>query len=311
MELFQVRYFLALAKTLNFTRAAEACNVSQPALTRAIQRLEEEIGGPLLYRERSLTHLTQLGHAMLPHLEAAHAAAEAAAAQAAAFRRRESAPLSLGLGSTLSIHMLTPVLRELQERIDGFELSLTEGGSDDLFERMLNGQLDAAIVVEPEKIPERLNRWPLFRDPYVVLCPEGHRLAALDEVPGSALEGEVLLARARPGCDFEAALGLLCRRAEIKPKPRHSAASEDHIQAMVAAGLGLAISAAHQPVGPGVVARPLAGPELARRIQLMAVAGRPNGPGLAAFLTLMRARDWRGPTAEENPAGKPARASKR
>src|SRR5260370_34699977 len=84
MELFQVRYFLALARTLNFTRAAGACNVSQPALTRAIQRLEEELGGPLLHRERKLTQLTDLGRAMLPHLEAAHAAADSAAALAAA-----------------------------------------------------------------------------------------------------------------------------------------------------------------------------------------------------------------------------------
>ena len=66
MELFQVRYFLAWLRTLNFTRAAEACGVSQPALTRAIQRLEEELGGPLLHRERNLTQLSALGRAMLP-----------------------------------------------------------------------------------------------------------------------------------------------------------------------------------------------------------------------------------------------------
>ena len=101
MELFQVRYFLALARALNFTRAAEACNISQPALTRAIQRLEEELGGPLLHRERNLTQLTALGRAMLPHLEAAHAAADAAAAQAAAFRRREVEPLRLGVDGAL------------------------------------------------------------------------------------------------------------------------------------------------------------------------------------------------------------------
>src|ERR1700756_2108548 len=156
MELFQVRYFLALARTLNFTRAAEACNVSQPALTRAIQRLEEEVGGPLLYRERSLTQLTQLGRAMLPHLEAAYAAAEAAAQQAAAFRRRDSAPLRLGLGSTLSASLLTAVLRELEERLKGFELALSEGGAEDLLARLLEGALDAAVLVEPERIPERL-----------------------------------------------------------------------------------------------------------------------------------------------------------
>ena len=69
MDLVQIRYFLALAETLNFTRAAERCNVTQPALTRSIQRLEDELGGPLLLRERNLTQLTELGRAMLPLLE--------------------------------------------------------------------------------------------------------------------------------------------------------------------------------------------------------------------------------------------------
>src|SRR5205814_5175644 len=96
MELFQVRYFLALAKTLNFTRAAEACNVTQPALTRAIQRLEEELGGPLFQRERNLTQLTELGRLMRPMLEQALAAAESAKQHAQRFRKAELASLRLG-----------------------------------------------------------------------------------------------------------------------------------------------------------------------------------------------------------------------
>src|SRR5258706_12596763 len=92
MELHQVRYFLILAQTLNFTRAADACNVTQPALTRAIQRLEDELGGPLLFRERNLTQLTDLGRAALPLLEQASNAPPAAKEQAVAFRRRDAAP---------------------------------------------------------------------------------------------------------------------------------------------------------------------------------------------------------------------------
>jgi DNA-binding transcriptional LysR family regulator len=68
MEMHQVRYFLAVADALNFTRVAEHCNVSQPALTRAIQQLEEELGGLLLRRERKLTHLTDFGRLIAPHL---------------------------------------------------------------------------------------------------------------------------------------------------------------------------------------------------------------------------------------------------
>ena len=292
MELFQVRYFLALARTLNFTRAAEACSVSQPALTRAIQRLEEELGGPLLHRERNLTQLTALGRAMFPHLEAAHTAAEAAAAQAAAFRRCEGEPLRLGIDGTLSAQILAPVLKELQSRIESFELGLTEAASPDLMERMMAGELDSAIIVEPEKPPDRLDRWHLFRERCVVLCPEGHPLAAIAAVSIEALAKENFVVREAPGCDLDRTLMRLSAAAGIDPKLRHRCAGEDQLCRMVAAGLGLALAGERYGAGPGIAARPLAEPAAIRQITLAAVAGRPHGPVLAAFLKLMRARDW-------------------
>src|SRR6266852_7335406 len=69
MEMHQIRYFLAVADQLNFTKAAEKCNVSQPSLTRAIKLLEEELGGLLFHRERANTHLSELGTMVLPHLQ--------------------------------------------------------------------------------------------------------------------------------------------------------------------------------------------------------------------------------------------------
>jgi LysR family transcriptional regulator, hydrogen peroxide-inducible genes activator len=68
MEMHQIRYFLALCEELNFTKAAERCNVAQPSLTRAIKLLEDEFGGALINRERTNTHLTELGRMMRPHL---------------------------------------------------------------------------------------------------------------------------------------------------------------------------------------------------------------------------------------------------
>jgi DNA-binding transcriptional LysR family regulator len=292
MELFQVRYFLALARTLNFTRAAEACNVSQPALTRAIQRLEEELGGPLLHRERNLTQLTALGRAMLPHLEAAHAAADAATAQAAAFRRREGEPLRLGIEVTLSAHVLAPVLGELQSRVEGFELGLAEGASPDLLDRLMAGELDSAVLVDPEKSPDRLERWRLFRERYVVLCPEGHPVTALAAIPVDVLAKENFIIRGTAGCDLDQALMRLCAVAGLEPQLRHRCPGEDQLRQMVAAGLGLALAGEHRLIGPGLVARPLADPEAGRQILLAAVAGRSHGPVLAAFLKLVRARDW-------------------
>ena len=89
MEMHQVRYFLAVCETLNFTRAAENCNVSQPALTRAVHKLEEELGGLLLRRENSLTHLTDFGRLVRPHLEQMMAEAEAAKSTAMHFLRMD------------------------------------------------------------------------------------------------------------------------------------------------------------------------------------------------------------------------------
>src|ERR1700749_1048984 len=102
MELHQIRYFLALARSLNFTRAAEQCNVTQPALTKAVQKLELELGGVLIHRERQLTQLTDLGKLVLPLVERAYAATESVRISAEEFRRKEIAPLKLALAPCVS-----------------------------------------------------------------------------------------------------------------------------------------------------------------------------------------------------------------
>jgi LysR family transcriptional regulator, hydrogen peroxide-inducible genes activator len=98
MEMHQIRYFLAMCETLNFTRAAERCNVPQPSLTRAIKLLEGELGGPLFNRERGNTHLTELGAMMRPHSASVVAQARLARTQAAALFALKNARLKVGLG---------------------------------------------------------------------------------------------------------------------------------------------------------------------------------------------------------------------
>jgi DNA-binding transcriptional LysR family regulator len=292
MELHQVRYFLSLAQTLNFTRAAEACNVTQPALTRAIQRLEDELGGPLLYRERNLTQLTDLGRSVLPLLEQTYAAALAAKEQAAAFKRRDSAPLRLGLGASIAAAVLAPVLGEMHQRIKGLALTLKQAGTDALIDQLLDGQLDVAVLVEPDRMPDRLNRWPMFAERYVVICARGHRLANHEAVPASALEDEILLGRDGAGCDFGRTLERLAGAAGFKPRLQHTGMTEDHVQTLVAASLGVALSAERQPIATGVIAKPLADAGASRQVLLVSAAGRSHGPAVTAFVKLVRARDW-------------------
>src|SRR3954463_11744821 len=110
MEMQHVRYFVALAGTLNFTRAAEQCNVSQPALTRAIQQLEHELGGPLFHRERGNTHLSELGRMMLPYLTTVEESCRAARDQARAVKRLERATLMIGTMCTIGPQLVSELL---------------------------------------------------------------------------------------------------------------------------------------------------------------------------------------------------------
>lgn len=288
MELHQVRYFLALCQTLNFTRAAEACNVTQPALTRAIQRLEEELGGPLVYRERALTQLTDLGRAMQPHLEAALQAAQAAKRLATNLRLQPSARLRVGLVPSLSSNLVTASLAQLAGRVPNLEVDVGHDEQADLVGGLLQGDLDAALLIERPALPERLHCWRLFVEGCCIVFPRGHRFERTEAVPWQALDGETVL---QAGCWGEAWQEIDASFSAVAARPivRHRGASWEQLQHMVAAGLGVALQAQHVPLLPDLRSRPMAeAPQ--RAVVLAVVSGRLRSVALDGFVKLIRAR---------------------
>jgi DNA-binding transcriptional LysR family regulator len=281
MELYQVRYFVALCNVLNFTRAAEQCNVTQPALTRAIQRLEEELGGPLLQRERNLTQLTELGRLMRPLLEQTLAAAEAVKENAGKFRKNEVASLRVGLPPTVSARVVAGPLTELMRRVPSIEVALTCAPQEQLVDALLAGTLDAALVVERPDLPERLDRWPLFAEGYRVAFAPGQRFSAFEEIAPDALADEIVIER--PGCD---AVGKLSA-----PRLRHRGETEEHIQHLASVSGFVALVPENLPVMATLEGRRVADPALRRTIALAAVAGRRHSAALDTFIRLNRARD--------------------
>jgi DNA-binding transcriptional LysR family regulator len=146
MELHQVRYFLAVANTLNFTRAAEICNVTQPALTKGVQKLEQALGGQLICRERQLTHLTDLGKAVLPMLERALASTEAVRRRAREFQQKEMAPLAIGLAPSISASLVLEPIAEISQYVPGLNVELREESPNRLVELLLEGDINVAFV---------------------------------------------------------------------------------------------------------------------------------------------------------------------
>jgi len=154
MEMHQVRYFLAVATELNFTRASETCHVSQPSLTRAIKLLEEELGGPLFHRERANTHISELGRTVLPYLKQVYQGAEDAKRQAGDFVRLQKTPLRLGLMCTIAPALLLDLVSAVQMRHPGVALQILDAAAPALREtvdKVLSGK-PAQLVLQVERL---------------------------------------------------------------------------------------------------------------------------------------------------------------
>ncbi len=286
MELTQVRYFLALSRTLNFSRAADECNVTQPAFSRAIQRLEEELGGALIFRERSLTRLTEMGREMQPHFETMVEAAETAHALAAA--RRQGAPrfLRIGLGPGIPASPITGAVAEVLRVLPGTEIHFTEAPSGTLVDNMLADGLDCALLPDEAPLPERLSRWPIFTDSAMLICQETHSLARRNQCALADLEGETLLLGDDCGNFGE-------KLAQLTEAPLHTQrmrANPAQMQELVRAGLGLALLSSRVNISPPLAGRAFVEPMLQRQILLAAVAGRPMNAAAGGFIRLCRAK---------------------
>lgn len=292
MELNQFRYFVAVARTLHFTRAADNCNVSQPALTRAIQKLEEELGGPLFHRERAHTQLTELGQQVLPTLERALDATKEARTVAAAFRRRETSPLRVGLEFSVPAAVLTPVMASLRGHNSDIELTLRSGSQADLCEDILNSDIDLALMVDRPDLPERLHRWRMFSERYMVVCQPEHRFKDHSEVVQADLADECRLLSDDATCPVRRYIDDIFEQSGVRPRRQHYGGSADQILEMVRASLGVSVTGERQPSAAPFVRRPIAAEPGGRTIVLTAAAGRQLGPTPSMFMKLMRARTW-------------------
>jgi DNA-binding transcriptional LysR family regulator len=289
MELHQVRYFLAVASTLNFTRAAEQCNVTQPALTKGVQKLEQELGGELIHRERQLTQLTDLGKAVLPMLERILISAEEVRRRAEGFQRKEIAPLKIGLAPSISASLVLDPIAEIANFTPGLHVELCEGAAEKLIDLLLEGEINAAMVGDVQDIPARIDNWSLFRERYVAVLAPTHQLANRSSIGIDDLRETVLLERA--GCDVAPKIQRWFFPEEA-PHLGHCSGHDVHLQHMAAAGFGVILAPEHMPRLPTLKTIPLEGNPVSREVRLLAVQGRRYSPALDAFVKVTRLRDW-------------------
>jgi DNA-binding transcriptional LysR family regulator len=286
----QIRYFLAAARTLNFTRAAEECVVSQPSLTRAIQTLEWELGGELFHRERGLTHLTELGVKMLPLVHQCYESAVAAKSLASALKSGLVTPLKLALSSSIAVGLLLPQLTELSRAFAGIELRLFRENATELADRLKKGGADLGVAGPLAGDWERFDRWTLFTEPFVLAVSKSHRYANRERVTMLELSGERIIRRSH--CERLEDVEALLKKHGLIDVQRHEANNEVDVVGLLSANMGVALVPASADL-PGDVRRlGIEDANLERAVLVYGVAGRPRAPIASTLLKMLRASDW-------------------
>ena len=269
MQFQQLRYFVAVAETTHFTRAAERVHVSQPSLSQQIRALENELGATLFSRARGNVALTEAGEALLPLARRILADAETARHEVQELVQLRRGRVRLGAPPSLCTGLLPDVLRAFHDLHPGIELLIEESGSHDLVRELARGALDLALVVLPLPSPSpALTTVTLLHEDLVVVSPVT-RAAPADPVRIADLEGEPLV-MFRHGYDLRELTVAACRAAGFEPSFTVEGGEMDAVLGFVRAGLGMAVvpSMVAERAGQALRVTPLAPPGLRRTIAL-------------------------------------------
>ncbi|MEO1329276.1 MAG: LysR family transcriptional regulator [Pseudomonadota bacterium] len=296
MEFRQVRYFLAVCDHMSFTRAAEACSVSQPALSVAIQKLEDELGGPLFLREGRGLLLTELGKAMRTHLGRLEETRQVAKRAARSIVDREMEMIDVGVMCTVGSRRIGRAIARWSQASGGVELLLHDVWGERAQELLLSGVLDCAIIGRTAPLSDRFLSTPLFDEPFKLVMASGHPLASASSLTMASLDGRAYVDRLR--CEFrETFFDVLAdRKLEVDLVMRSE--REDWIQTAIAAGHGVTIAPCEMLLSEGVVARPIEDLQVSRHVEIVTVRGRPRSAPLERFLAFLGDFDWSNPTEQ-------------
>ncbi|MFI8100696.1 LysR family transcriptional regulator [Streptomyces sp. NPDC086023] len=271
MQFQQLVYFVAVAETRHFTRAAERVHVAQPSLSQQIKALEQELGAELFSRARGNIALTDAGEALLPLARRILADAETARVEVQELAQLRRGRIRLGATPSLCTGLLPDVLRSFHDAHPGIELLIEEGGSHDLVRELARGALDLALIALPlPPSAPSLQTVELLTEDLVVVSAESA------PPPGGGGELTVADLRTEPmvmfrhGYDLRELTVAACRAEGFEPSFTVEGGEMDAVLGFARAGLGLAVVPAMvaDRAGPGLRTTRLAGSPLRRTIAL-------------------------------------------
>ncbi len=301
MDLHQIRYFVHLADTLNFTEAARRSGVSQPSLTRAVRRLEEELGGPLLYRDGKNSRLTALGRQVQGEFMRMESLISGVQELAANSVRGRKVALRVGVALTVASVRLSRFWAHVLTQLPDAELHISTLGPDEGELEVLAGKYDVCILAEDSKPHFKLTQQPLYRENLLLAMSTSHRLAQHAMITPEQMAGEPYLDRLN--CEFRTRLieHFMSRNAVMQPRIQSS--REDWVQQLAAAGLGVCVLPEYSALASNLAIRPVEGLDLYRTVTLVTVSGSGVPMEIRQIVAMAKRFAWKEESSQTLPRG--------
>jgi DNA-binding transcriptional LysR family regulator len=291
LNLHLLRLFTAVARHGSFSKAAEALHLSQPAISKGVRDLEDQIGSRLLDRggPGNVT-VTEVGARLLRHAKTLFAAERAAEEELAAYRSLERGTLVIGASTTIAIYLLPAVMGEFHRKYPQIELTLHSANTRDIVDLLGEHELDVALVEGPvQDAGLEVVGW--VEDEMICIASPDHPLASSKTpITRTELSREVFLVREPGSGTREAALEIL-KSGRIAPRRLMEVGSTEAIKQLVAGGAGLAIvssaSAVDQIALGKLVTLPAWQQPVRRALTRLRIRGRQPSAAVAAFEAIL------------------------
>lgn len=289
MTLTDLRYLVALARERHFGRAAERCHVSQPTLSIAIKKVEDELGLALFERHRHEVLVTPGGESIIRQAQRVLEEMDVLNGAARAARNQFADPLRLGAIFTIAPDLFPPLVRAIKAGGTGLMLYLEENYTHVLAEKLAAGELDAIVIAQPFAAPET-HVEPLYDEDFLLLLPEGHAWTRRKSIPAGDLAAGELLLLGEGHCFRDQILEACPHLAGNSANTIGPGSSLSTLRHMVASGLGLTLIPASSvkslTEGGDVLAKPLT-PAPSRQVALAWRRRFPRPQAIKALLTAL------------------------
>lgn len=243
MTLTELKYIVMLADEKHFGRAAERCHVSQPTLSVAVKKLEEELGTAIFERSKSSVYITPLGEQIIAQAKRVLDQANIIKELAASGKNQLKGPLKIGAIFTIAPYLFPFMIPALHRATSGMPLIIEEDLTENLRPKLRNGELDAIIVALPFREPDVVTQ-PIYEEEFVVLMPKNHPWSQLDSIETDQLSSDNLLLLGKGHCFSEQVLEAcpLINEGEYNEgRTIVNGSSLETIRYMVASGLGVTV----------------------------------------------------------------------